>query len=115
MNYWATDDDPHFAAGHYVEDWEIERLAALSAPVRELLRIEASAGNKITHISERFIKLEKPLGLRVDTLPEGIVFWTPLRDAEPRFWDGDESGVVQCLASRTRIHPTIWDVDPEDA
>ena len=60
MNYWATAEDPNFCQGHYVEDWEIERLEELSEPVRAFLVGESQFGNKIKSINKLSAELTGP-------------------------------------------------------
>ena len=106
MNYWASAEDPTFVCGHYVEDWEVAKAEALSAPIRQLLREEALVGNKIKFIAHRSVELDRPPTCGVLALPEGVVFCCPLRrDGLPRL-DGDEDGVIMHLESGQRVFPT---------
>ena len=105
MNYWAT-DDPHFEEGHYVEEWELRRLANLSAPIRQLLSREATAGNKIRAISERSIELSSAPSGGVFNLPEGLVFVCPLRYEGTRVYEGEEDGLITNLDTGGIVFPS---------
>jgi hypothetical protein len=105
-SYWATDEDEHFEAGHYVEAWELTRLTQLSPAVSELLRQQHSLGNKVRAIAAGFVELAQPLGEQVWSLPEGLAFWCPLQEPPVGHYDGDEDGAVVCLTNGTRVFPT---------
>ena len=111
-SYWATEEDQHFEAGHYVEAWELSRLAQLSRSVIKLLHDERALGNKIRSIGSGFVELTQPIGQRVWSLPEGVVFWCPLQEQPIGHYDGDEDGAVVCLATGTRIFPTGCESEP---
>ena len=106
LSYWATDEDEHFEAGHYVEAWELNRVSLLSPGAIELLHQERTVGNKIRSIQKGLIELAQPLDQRVWCLPDGLVFWCPLQEQHIGHYDGDECGAVVCLATGTRISPT---------
>ena len=112
MSYWAPADDPHFSEGHYVEPWELERLHSASPVIRELLSQEASHGNKLVAVAERFFQLRAPLRQSVLSLPTGLAFLTPLYPQAVRVLDGDEDGVVLCLASGARVFPHGHEREP---
>ena len=105
MSYWAPAGDPFFSEGHYVEPWELERLNSASPAIRELLAYEASLGNKVVAVAERFFQLRAPLHQSVLALPLGLAFLTPLYPKAVRVLDGDEDGVVLCLSSGARVLP----------
>ena len=106
MNYWASDEDASFVCGHYVEDWEVAKLQALSEPIRQLLRQEALVGNKIRFIAHRSVELDRPPSCDVLALPEGVVFCCPLGHNHLPRLDGDEDGVIMHLESDQRVFPT---------
>ena len=107
--YWATDEDEHFEAGHYVEAWELTRVSQLSPGVGELVRRQRTLGNKVRAITGGFVELAKPLGEHVWSLPEGLAFWCPLQEPSVGHYDGDEDGAVVCLTSGTRVFPTGYE------
>jgi hypothetical protein len=94
MNYWAK-DDPLFADGHYVEDWELSRFDELSPPVRALVLSEAAAGNKVETIHRHFVKLQRPPSCGVLDLPEGLAFFCPIYHEGTRVYDGSEDGMIK--------------------
>ncbi len=108
-NYWATDEDEHFEQGHYVEAWELQRINLLSTGTRELLSRQHAMGNKVRAIAEGLVELQRPLGDSVWALPEGLVFWCPLQEQHIGHYDGDEDGVVVCLATGGRVVPTGYE------
>jgi hypothetical protein len=115
MNYWAK-DDPLFADGHYVEDWELRRFRALSAPVQTLLRDEAALGNKLQSIVEQTVFLTHPPSCGVLGLPEGLAFLCPIQHEGARVYDGDDEGVILCLQANERVYPSgIEDPDRDVA
>jgi hypothetical protein len=105
MNYWAK-DDPLFADGHYVEDWELSRFHDLSAPVRVIVGEEAASGNKIQSVLERAVFLSRPPRCGVLNLPAGLAFVCPLQHEGVRVYDGDDKGVILSLDGNERIYPT---------
>ena len=113
MNYWATAEDPNFCQGHYVEDWEIERLEELSEPVRAFLVGESQFGNKIKSINRLSAELTGPPTHKIMNLPEGIAFLCPIHHSGTRRFDGDENGVLLCLSTRFRIYPTGYEGQSE--
>jgi len=112
VSYWAPADDPFFFEGHYVEPWEIERLNSASPAIHELLSCEASLGNKLVAVAERYFQLRAPLRQNVLSLPSGLAFLTPLYPQAVRVLDGDEDGVVLCLASGARVFPHGHEREP---
>ena len=113
MNYWATAEDPIFCQGHYVEDWEIERVEELSEPVRAFLAAEARVGNKIKSINKLSAELAGPPIHGIMNLPEGMAFLCPIHHLGTRRLDGDEDGVLLCLSAGFRIFPTGYEGQPE--
>ncbi len=111
-SYWASADDPFFEVGHYVEQWELDRIRELSPSIRALLESQARLGNKVRSISKHLVQLSQPLGLFVQTLPDGLVFWTPLQHESPRVLDGDEDGAVVCQSTGVRVYPTGFELEP---
>jgi hypothetical protein len=111
-SYWATEEDEHFEAGHFVEAWELARLAQLSPAVTKLLRDEEALGNKIRSIAQGFVELARPVGQRAWCLPEGLVFWCPLQERHIGHYDGDEDGAIVCLATGTRVFLTGYESEP---
>jgi hypothetical protein len=118
MNYWAK-DDPLFADGLYVEDWEHRRFHALSLPVQSLVRAEALQGNKLQRVLERTVFLSRPPSCGVLGLPPGLSFLCPLQHEGVRVYDGDDKGVILSLERNERIYPSGFesedDRDPRNA
>ena len=114
MNYWATAEDAIFCEAHYVEDWEIARVVALSEPVRAFLAGEAKNGNKIKSINKLSAELSRPPSCGVLNLPEGMAFLCPIHHSGTRLFDGDEDGVLLCLSTTFRIYPTGYEAQPTD-
>jgi hypothetical protein len=112
-SYWATEEDEHFEAGHYVEAWETKRLSQLSPGLASLLQRERAVGNKIRSIGSGFVELTQPIGQRTWVLPEGLVFWCPLQERHIGHYDGDEDGAIVCLATGTRVFPTGYEREPD--
>ena len=105
MNYWAQ-NDPLFADGHYVEDWELRRFEALTAAAQALVRAEAALGNKLQSVLERTVFFTHPPSGGVLNLPPGFAFLCPLHHEGVRVYDGDEDGVILSLEGNERVYPS---------
>ncbi|CAN7436484.1 hypothetical protein LJR129_002821 [Acidovorax sp. LjRoot129] len=105
MNYWAK-DDPLFADGHYVEEWELRRFDALTDAVQAFVRVEAALGNKLQSVIERTVVLSHPPHCGVLGLPEGLAFVCPLQHSGVRVYDGDEDGVILAIEGHVRVFPS---------
>jgi len=108
MNYWAK-DDPLFADGHYVEDWELKRFCELTPDVQAFVREEASRGNKITSIALTAVTLSAPPTCGLLALPNGLCFLSPLFHTGTRVFDGDQEGVILHLDSGARVYPSGYE------
>ena len=108
MNYWAK-DDPLFADGHYVEDWELRRFAQFTTDLQEFVLSEAALGNKLQSIAFPTIFLSGPPVGGVLNLPGGLCFVCPLQHAGTRLYDGDEEGVILHLNSGARVYPSGYE------
>jgi hypothetical protein len=105
MSYWA-ENDPLFADGHCVEDWELRRFEALTARAKALVRAEAGLGNKLVRVLDRTVFLARPPSCGVLNLPSGFAFLCPLQHDGVRVYDGDEDGVILSLEGNERIYPS---------
>ena len=82
-------------------------------PVKELLRLEGRHGNKLKRVAERYFEFAQPICTGVLELPDGLAFFTPIQHGGVRVLDGDEVGVVICLASHARIYPSGYERDDD--
>lgn len=113
MNYWAK-NDPLFADGHYVEDWELQRFASLSTALQAFVRAEASRGNKLTSVSKGFASLERPPSGGVFGLPDGLVFVCPIHFERNAFYfESDVGGVIVAADTYDRLYPSGYEPEEE--
>ena len=114
MNYWAN-NDPLFADGHYVEEWELSRFKALSQELQAFLQAEASAVNKLQSITGRTVFLSAPPCRGIYALPDVFCFFCPIHHTGTRVLDGDEDGVIVNLTTGERIYPSGFESPHEFA
>jgi hypothetical protein len=112
MSYWA-EDDPLFANGHYVEEWELERFETFSPEMKAFVRDEARRGNKITSLCKGTVVLQKPPACGVLDLPDGLAFVCPVRFGDVIGYDTDRDGVIVSLCSYERLYPSGLEAPPE--